>query len=131
MGRKTYTRDDIKQALKNAGLSSAERHSVYRNLPGDRPRYGGLAAAGNRIYLKPEGKSVEPVIVAGCTRECVTADENMTTLVTVWRWTEDGPVPESYKCWRGQHFVRLYMDAARTIPIIGATDEPITQRVEY
>ena len=115
---RTYSRDDLKQAMTDAGLDRAQRHAVYCNLPGEYTRTG-LAAAGCKVTLRRRpGAEKETVIVAACTREEVGGGRKQR--ITVWIDGVMGLTSETFcttqRC--------LFLDSACTILVTGATNGP-------
>ena len=110
----TYTRDQLSDTMVRAGLTTDQRHSVYRNLP---PHLLINAAAGCRIYRKFQGQTTaQAVIVAACSREnALNADPD----ITVWT---DVHTTAQYRPSKGV----LFADSACKKPITGVTEGRVT-----
>lgn len=118
---KKYSTVDMKQAMKAAGLTTAERHRVYCNLPGAEPERTLLAAAGCRLYLKLEGQKNRPVIVAACTREQVGKRD---AKITVWEAEDGYTTSHTYRCSERV----LFGESSRNGNVVtGATNGPTNE----
>lgn len=128
---RTYTFDEIKQTLKDAGLNSAARHRVYCNLPAMPPKRISFAAPGCRVYVKDAGGDFNEGVLAACTiDEFGEADP----VLTIWMH-ERGAFGASGSKFRvtceqfraSDH--KVFSDPRLAIPVMGVTRGTITETI--